>query len=561
MLSHLTIENIVLIEKLALDFKQGLTVLTGETGAGKSILLDALGLIFGRRAEQGLVRHGTEKGTITVTLDIENQKPVHDILAEQEIDHDGRELILRRILFRDGKSKAFINDMPTTIGLLKQIGDIFLEIHGQFDTHGLLDVKTHIGLLDAFAGHGDDVAKVQTAYRHLAECRKHFDDLNQRAARQEQELQFLRFSIQEFDDLNPQDGEEETLSAARNFLVNHEKIALALQQAETCLNEEQAAQDRVQKAIGILSSVADKAAEKFNPILDALNNAAAELESALYDIRAVQDDIGLQDASDLKEMEDRLFALRDLARKHRMEISDLTAHHQKLKQDLQLIESLEDNLQKAKDNIKKAEENYKIIAEILSQKRTASAQKLQQAVMHELPAMKMERAVFSVQIEKQPIEKASERGLDQVSFLVATNAGTPAAPLNKIASGGELARFMLAIKVALRAVEKTPLLIFDEVDTGVGGSVAAAIGDRLRLLSEQAQILLVTHSPQVASKGHHHWLVSKSDKDGMTQSAVSILSAEKRREELARMLAGSEVTDEARAAADRLLDFEQKKIA
>lgn len=547
MLTGLSIRNFLLIEAHDLAFDSGLTVLTGETGAGKSILLDALGAACGARAEAGLVRSGTDKATITADFSVAKSHPAFALLRENEIETDGQELILKRIIGSDGRSKAFINDQPVSIALLRQLGDTLVEVHGQFDTHGLLDPATHSIALDRFGGHDLDlVGKAfslwQTARKTEAQAR----DMLSRAAAEEEEL---RETVDGLRKLGPQAGEEEKLIAQKQLLQNKGKLAEAFSTAYAALSNEKGAEVALTDAARALSKVTAQAGERAAQALahlDVARDAVAEAQGLL---ESLSDDLN-DEGQSLEMVEDRLYELRSAARRHGVTIGELPELAEKLTARLALLSAGEDSVGQLAAATIKAKAAYDKAAASLTAERQKSAKKLEKAIMAELAPLKLERAKFTVALtESEP----TPRGVDAIQFMVTTNPGSPAGPLDKIASGGELARFMLALKVALADTMDAGTLIFDEVDQGVGGAVASAVGDRLARLGKDVQVLVVTHSPQVAAKGHSHLRVSKSVSGKTTQTMIEALDKPTRREEIARMLAGSTVTDASRKAASELI--------
>ena len=548
MLTRLSVQNVVLIEKLTLDVPQGLLALTGETGAGKSILLDALSLALGMRAEAGLVRHGQEQASVTAAFDLSPDHPARAIIKSRDLA-DGDTLILRRTLGRDGKSKAYINDAPVSIALLREVGAALIEIHGQFETQGLLDAATHRRVLDDFAGLTPDVlalARLWDAWRQADHDLRAAQD-GIRAARTQED--YLRHVVGELDRLDPQEGEEEMLSNRRDVLKNREKISGALDRAAQAVSGEDGAQAKIEGAQAALLRVADKMGEALAPILDALARAQGEVADAAAHIEMLGRDV--EGGSDLEKIEDRYFALKDCAKKHNCTIGDLPRLHAELAGRLGMIVDQDGVLRALSIKVEKTRAAYVDAAQAVNARRRTQAQKLGRAVMEELPDLKLAQASFIVTVETLDEKDWGPCGLDQVRFLVATNPGLPAGAIDKVASGGELARLMLALKVALAQTSDIPVLVFDEVDSGVGGATADAVGERLLRLGGKCQVLVVTHSPQVAAKADHHWIIAKT---AGTTAVTALTSLKERQEEIARMLSGAGVTKEARAAAARLLE-------
>lgn len=553
MLSRLSIRDVVLIERLELEFSSGLGVLTGETGAGKSILLDSLGLALGARAEARLVRHGAEQAIVSAEFDLPTDHPAYALLAEHGLDLAGEPLLLRRQLGVDGRSRAFINDLSVSVGLLRQVGEELVEVHGQFDNQRLLNPATHIGLLDAHGGHGALVKSVAVAFRGwrdaVAERQRAEDELE--AARRDEE--YLRHAVQELRELNPVEGEEERLAIERQMLMHGEKLIAALNDASKALDTGHGVERMLRDAVRALDPVAQKAEGLLDPALKALDQAAEHVALAMGELDIAANRVDL-DPRHLESVEERLFALRALARKHNIDVTALAGLYEQLARQLAGIEDGGQRLAELKQAELQARAAYGEVASTLSQARHEAASGMDKAVQKELEPLKLGAADFRTTIKTMSEEEDwTERGWDRVAFEVATNVGAPAGPLNKIASGGELSRFMLALKVVLAQSDPVPTLVFDEVDSGIGGAVADAVGQRLAHLGRDVQVLVVTHSPQVAARGASHLRVSKSEQDGQVRTTVYALSTEERSDEIARMLAGENVTDGARAAAASLL--------
>lgn len=555
MLAGLSIRNVVLIEQLSLGFAEGLSALTGETGAGKSILLDALGLALGGRSDSGLVRHGAEAATVSAEFLLPDGHPVKALLAGQELPVDDA-LVLRRSVGADGRSRAFVNDQPVSIGLLRQIGAGLVEVHGQFETQGLLDPRTHRDVLDAYAGTETLAAACAKAWDAWRSAQRRQEEALAEAERAQAEEGFLRHSVEELEALAPEPGEEALLAERRALLQHREKVMEGVTAALSELSGDRGAERALVAAQRALQRIADRAAGRLDPILDQLGRALDEVAEAVTAIERFSADIDL-DAGELERLEDRLYALRSLARKHGVETESLPDLRRQFAERLALVEDRAAVLARLAAAAAEARTAYVQAGEALSKARRKAASKLDSAVKAELPPLKMERARFVTDIGRLPEADWGPAGLDRVTFLVAANPGSPPGPIGKIASGGELARFMLAIKVVLVHQRGTPgtlpSMIFDEVDAGIGGAVADAVGERLKRLGQQVQVLVVTHSPQVAARADHHWQVRKADRGGAVVTQVAGLTAEERREEIARMLSGAKITAEARAAADSLL--------
>jgi DNA repair protein RecN (Recombination protein N) len=554
MLTGLSIRDVVLIDRLDLQFEGGLTALTGETGAGKSILLDALGLALGGRGDAGLVRAGATQAVVSAVFDLPPRHALRARLAEQGIEADA-ELILRRVLGADGRSRAFVNDQPAAIGLLREIGREVIEVQGQFEQRGLIDPGTHRGLLDDFGGpelaaRRDETANAWQRWRSVAARCAEAADAGQRADADEA---FLRHALGEIDALGPKSDEEQALAQSRALLMNREKLMTAVSGALGELTGDQAAEAVIAAARRQLDRAAAQAGGRLDAPIAALDRAGSELADAVATLEALAagDDL---DPRKLEKIEERLFALRGLARKHRVEVAALPALREQLAQRLAAIEDRAGTMERLTREAAEARAAYLKSAEALSRLRHEAAKHMDKGVAAELPPLKLERAKFATSVVRNDETDWSEHGIDRVRFEAATNPGQSPGALHKIASGGELSRFMLALKVVLARTEPVPTLVFDEVDSGIGGATADAVGERLARLAKDVQILVVTHSPQVAARAARQMRVAKSVARGDTMTRVEALAAEERREEIARMLSGAAVTEEARAAADRLIE-------
>jgi DNA repair protein RecN (Recombination protein N) len=558
MLSSISIRDVVLIGRLDLTFQHGLCVLTGETGAGKSILLDALGLAMGARAEARLVRHGAAQAIVTTAFELPEDHSICTLLSEHGLELDGGQLLLRRVLTQDGRSRAFINDQPVSIGLLRDVGRHLVEIHGQFDNQKLLNPNAHRGLLDAYGGYQPLLSNVDAAYsawRSKADEKARMEaDIE--TARQDEE--YLRHAVEELRAINPEPGEESRLSEQRSLMMNAEDLMTAMNEAQSELGQAKGADEKLQKAARALGRVAEKAEGRLDVVITALDRAINEAAEAGNLLHRVSADLSL-DPQELDRAEERLFALRALARKHNVQVDDLAALKTRMEDQIAAIEDGGAELARLSREEAEAKSAYVKKSTALTDARKKAAAQLDKAVSTELEALKLGRAVFVTDVAATGEEGWSNLGADKVAFMIATNPGAPAGPLSKIASGGEMARFMLALKVVLAEADPVAAMVFDEVDAGVGGAVAAAVGERLSKLAGTSQVLVVTHSPQVAARGSRHLRVSKSDSSvdenggQQTLTAVEPLDDGERKEEIARMLAGSKVTQEARAAADSLL--------
>lgn len=545
MLRHLDIRDILIIDRLALEFQPGLNVLTGETGAGKSILLDSLGFVLGWRGRAELVRQGAGQGEVTAVFDLPTGHPAAAILDEAGIAHEG-ELILRRVNTRDGRKTAWINDRRASGEVLRRVSDTLVELHGQHDDRGLLNPRGHRDLLDSYGAH--DLGKTRAAWRDLKEAQKALDAARTRVAALSEEEDFLRHSVSELDSLAPEPGEDEALDTKRRLMQAAEKIGEDISKAFQALGSD-GAEGMMGDALRWLDGAADKAEGRLEEPLAALDRAMTELGEAQAGVEACLEALSFNPA-ELEQVEERLFAIRGLARKHSVTPDELSQFAEDLRGRLAALDRGAEDLAELEQAVDAAQVAYDTAAASLSKARTKSAKVLDAAMANELAPLKMERAVFATQIS--PADPGPG-GVDAVAFEVATNPGAPAGPLNKIASGGELSRFLLALKVCLTRDAGGLTLIFDEIDRGVGGATADAVGRRLADLSRGGQVLVVTHSPQVAALGGHHWRVEKRQEAATTLSTVTALDDVAREDEIARMLSGDSITDEARAAARALL--------
>jgi DNA repair protein RecN (Recombination protein N) len=552
MLTRLSIRDIVLIDRLDLDVTSGLSVLTGETGAGKSILLDAFALALGARGDVALVRQGAEKGQVTAAFDLPSAHPVRSLMAANDIAADD-ELILRRVQFADGRTRAFVNDQPVSVQTLKVLGAALVEIHGQHDERALVDAATHRRLLDAFGGLDREGDAIEILWEELR--RREAALVAQRAAvaRAQREADWLRHAVAELSQLCPQQAEETALAERRAAMMQAEKVAGDLRDAHEAVAGDQspvpalaAAMRRLERRGAQVPTLVEPALKALDVALSAIEDARAHLDAALR--------IADHDPKELERIEERLFALRAAARKYNVPVDELAALAIRYGADLGLIDAGAKQLAELEAAARQAQERYRAAATALSARRKSAAEKLDRAVNTELKPLKLDRARFSTEIVSDP-EMPGPHGIDRIEFWVQTNPGTRPGPLMKIASGGELARFLLALKVVLADRGSAPTLVFDEVDTGVGGAVADAIGVRLARLARRAQVMAVTHAPQVAARADRHLLITKDalDKGKRVATRVVEVAADKRREEIARMLAGAEITAEARAAAERLI--------
>ncbi len=553
MLLSLSIRDIVLIERLDLELAPGLTVLTGETGAGKSIILDALGLVLGARADRALLRTGAGQGSVTACFEPRDDHQATMLLRAQDLATSEPELVVRRSLAADGRSRAFVNDAPVGTATLRQLGDLLVEVHGQMDQRGLTDTKNHRTVLDAFAGHDQLLAATRAAH---AAWRRLADAIALKKAQIDQarrDEDYLRHRLVDLEELDARIGEEEELAQERARLLHKEKLLAALDQALGELAGNDGALSRLGAAERRLLRAPEIAAEKLQPALQALERALIETGEAEAEITAALNDIAGEDRS-LEALEERLFALRDAARKHRVPVDELPALLERTRDELASIDAGAEALADLERDARTTRARFLEAALSLHESREKAAGTLVRLVMAELPPLKLERTRVEVQIEKIPEAEAGPDGLDRVALLVSTNPGQPLGPIAKIASGGELSRLMLALKVVLARAAAAETMIFDEVDAGIGGATADAVGERLARLAAERQVLVVTHAPQVAARADHHFKVEKLTTDDGATVRVRRLAEPERRDEIARMLAGAEITEAARAAASSLLD-------
>ncbi|HEY9058695.1 MAG TPA: DNA repair protein RecN [Aurantimonas sp.] len=553
MLVHLSIRDIVLIERLDLALGEGLSALTGETGAGKSILLDALSLALGGRGDGGLVRHGAKQGEVTAVFDLAAGLGVRALLEENGFDDDG-DVILRRVQSADGRTRGFINDRPASVALMRAVGQALVEIHGQHDDRALVDPEAHRTLLDQYGGLEREAAEVAGAH---AAWRSAVEELRAHRAKVEaaaREADYIRAAVEELSDLAPIAGEEDELAERRQIMMRSEKIVTDVNDA----HEELAGTaspipplagllKRLDRKRDQLPGLLDPAIERLDVALDALSDAQMALQEALRSLEF--------DPRALEQTEERLFALRAAGRKYSVPVDALPDLTAKMIGDLADLDAGEERLSRLEAEVAEKRTLFDRVAAALSERRQTAARLLEAAVMAELPDLKLDRAAFLVEMASDP-DRPSAAGIDTVEFYVRTNPGTRAGAMMKVASGGELSRFLLALKVALADRGSAPTLVFDEIDTGVGGAVADAIGRRLARLAGTVQVLAVTHAPQVAARAATHLLISKAAADAgedRVATRVAPIGEAGRREEIARMLAGETVTDEARAAAERLI--------
>lgn len=548
MLLSLSIRDFVIIQSLDLTFENGLSALTGETGAGKSILLDALGIVLGRRGESGLIRKGSEQAIVTAEFSLASTSEVQEKLKEQGIEFKGT-ILIKRLIYANGRSKAFINEHPVSVSFLKQLADSLVEIHGQFDR--LMDVSSHRSLLDAYVQNPQLLQHVKFLFHEWKNAESKVYEAEERLDHLKRHEDFLRYQLKELESLNLTEGEEEELLAKREGLSGFAKLFDAVSQAYSALENAQ-----VQNALDTARRALQKIPEGSSQIIDlsvkALNQGFSEVTEALAQLEDLHQQIDDQ-PQQLQIIDDRLHLLRGISRKHNITIADLPSFYDNLKHDLEDLELAENKVEHLRIQSTKAMNAYLVEAKKLHDSRCQKAVILDNTLMKELPELKLPNAQFKTEITELSQDNWHEAGIDRINFLVAMNKGQSLCPIEKAASGGELARLMLSLKSILATVSNIDTILFDEIDIGVGGAVAAAIGHRLVDLSKHVQVLVITHSPQVAATADHQYQVSKQDHGAEVLTNVIELPLPKRHEELARMLSGEEVTDEARAAAKKLL--------
>ncbi|MGR3315608.1 DNA repair protein RecN [Roseovarius indicus] len=547
MLRALDIRDILIIDHLELEFQPGLNVLTGETGAGKSILLDSLGFVLGWRGRAELVRQGADQGEVMAEFDLAPGHPARAVLAEAGLPEDDT-LLLRRVNSRDGRKTAYVNDRRCSGEVLRQLSDTLVELHGQQDDRGLLNPRGHRALLDEYGGLEAGRGAVRQAWREMREARLALDEAEAALEKARADEDFLRHAVGELDKLSPEPGEEEELDRRRRMMQAAERIREDVAKAQAALGHE-GAEGAAGDALRWLEGVSDSAEGELDEPMAAIGRAMVELDEAASGVGRFLDALSFN-PTELEEAEERLFAIRALARKHGVMADELAGFADDLRTRLNAVEQGDADIAALRSAVTKAEEAYGAAADKLSASRKEAAARLDKAMSNELAPLKMERAAFETKIDTV---EAGPDGQDGVTFTVATNPGAPAGPLNKIASGGELSRFLLALKVCLTGDDSSVTMIFDEIDRGVGGATADAVGRRLARLADQGQVLVVTHSPQVAARAAHHWQVAKRVEGEQTLSTVAPLAGSERVDEIARMLSGDTVTAEARAAAEALM--------
>ncbi len=554
MLKFLNIKNIVLIENLSIDFEDGLTVLTGETGAGKSILLDALGLTLGSRADFSLIRHGETKATVSAVFSLNIGHSVWELLEPVGIEKN-LELILRRHLTHDGKSTATINDIPVSINLLRKCGDILVEIQGQFEGRGLLDKNNHILLLDKYANHNEELIKLKNVWNDYNNLKLELNELKVKSDNNLENEEWFKDQITEFEKINPKNNEEDQLLRDRQFFLNTAKISEAIKKADLLISKDEG----IITLIGRIQSILEKddqfSGGNFAPIIDSLSKANLELTEAELQIRKIKSSIG-QNSNKLEQIDERLFEIRNLARKHKVKTDELEKIKDLLEEKLSKIQNKSKIIKESEKNCILLRDKFSNIASKVSLNRKNTGAKLDLRVKEELLPLKLDGATFRTSFEKIDETKWSKFGWDKIQFEVSTIPGSDCGPIEKISSGGELSRFLLALKVIFTNEENFKTVIFDEVDSGIGGAVASAVGKRLQKLGNSMQTLVITHSPQVASKGKSHIKIFKVKNDKGVESKTIKLNFDQKVEEIARMLSADNISEQARAAALKLIKEE-----
>jgi len=556
MIVSLTIRDIVLIDRLQMDFEDGLCVLSGETGAGKSILLSGIGLAIGARGGRELIRHGKEQGSVSVELNLGEDHKVWQLLDDQGLDYDPGQIILRRVIMKDGPSRAFINDQSVSISLLRTVGENLIEIHGQHDERGLLNPSGHRDLLDDFGSYNDLLHDVRRNYKTLSDLKTALAQEKEKFEIGQKDEDYIRHNLEELEKLSPETGEEERLATTRTQMMQGENISEGLGELLNKLLNDKGVDTILRVTMRKIEQLSAQAPGLLDGVSESLERAANETSESIAELEDIIRNLEFN-PYDLENTEERLFALRAAARKHHCQPDGLVQLKGEFEEKLGALKFSDEEVRRLNNEVERARAKFEKNVTKLSKERIKTAKMLDDQVSKELPALKMDKAEFKTFLEPLEQENWNGEGGERVDFRVSTNPGAPFGGLIKIASGGELSRFILALKVVLARKTSVATLIFDEIDQGVGGAVANAVGERLAELAGKAQILVITHSPQVAARGNSHWLINKSSsatEDAVT-TAVTALEKDSRREEIARMLAGAEVTKEARAAADNLLQY------
>lgn len=557
MLKSLSIRNIVLIDSLDIDFSDGLVILSGETGAGKSMLLDSLNLLLGERSDSSLIRQGTDKLSVTGVFEVTKENKIYEIAKEYDLDIDD-DIIIKRTITADGKNKILFNDQIITLKLLKELAQNLVEIHGQHDSQGLLNPSTHCEILDNYGKYEKEQKTVAKSFDAYKQTLKKLEQKISIISKATEEKENIKHWLDELQKVDPQKGEEEKLKNRRNELINAEKILEKLNTAYTSLNGRESVVDNISKAYNAISKVNEIVNNKYLDIEQSLENTIYTLNDVTEQIEVQSSDISLNQ-NEIDNIETRLFLLKDLAKKHQTEPDLLPEKMKELAETLESLQNGEEDIKDLEQKVKNLRDEYIRAAEILSKCRKKAAKELDKSVMEELAPLKMEKAVFQTSISKKTENLWTANGWDSINFEISTNPNTPLGPLNKIASGGELSRLMLALKVHLAGKNSQETLVFDEIDTGIGGATAEAVGERLSRLAKKEQVFVVTHSPQVAAFGDENFKVSKQTTDNVTTTTLNKLTPKEKIEEIARMLAGEKITEQARAAATVLLNKDISK--
>ena len=554
MLIGLSIRDIVLIDRLDIEFSEGLCVLTGETGAGKSIILDSLGLATGARADRSFVRQGQDKGSVVAEFEAPNGVPLGEEFEDLELDA-GENIILKRVVTKDGRTRAYVNDQPVAVSTLSKIGEALLEIHGQHGDRHLMDTAAHRSLLDSFGGLHKEVASVNAAYDSWNAAQRALRDHEKQVEELEKERDYLLHARDELEALDPQPDEEPDLAERRSFMMQAESVHDEVTEVQNKLVSENGIERELYRVLRQLAGIQIQGTDRLEEAIKKLETASTDIADATQIIDGLVRDLEFN-PMDLEATEERLFALRAASRKHNVTVDALPKLLQDMTEKIDTLNSDEAKLGDLKVQVAECEKSYREVCSKLTKKRTTAAKKLDREIKKELPPLKLEKALFETKFMPLAHDGPSRFGAEAIEFHAATNPNTPMGAIGKVASGGELARFALALKVVLQKANDQKTLIFDEVDQGIGGAVADAVGERLQSLSDNGQVLVITHSPQVAARANHHWRIRKagsSKKVDQVLTRIEGLDDKERREEIARMLAGAKVTDEARAAADQLL--------
>ncbi len=551
MLKNLSISNFLLIDNLEIEFISGLCVLTGETGSGKSILVDAIGLMVGMRGDTEYIQSGFDQCSVSGEFELSQDNGIKHILIENGIEIQSQ-LILRRVLSLGGRSRAFINDIPVSVGLLRQVGGRLIEIHNQFDTYGLLDPVNHQAILDEYAKLENMITQTAKQYKSWknAETTLSARIREYKSLKDEEEL--LNYTLKELNAIEPKSGEEEELTSRRKFLMSSEELRVVITDIFKNLEDTNGVNDNLRSNLGQIEKVLDKSGGKLDIVYSALERSVIEANEAATELENL---IGSLDAEpgELELVEERLFALKSLARKHSTTVDELSDLRASLEMQINDLDGIDSNIRDLEDKVEKRRQDFLEIARELSQARQKACNKLGEQVTKELGPLKLGSAQFIASIEPLEENEWSDQGCERIAFLVKTNPNTQLGPIHKVASGGELARLMLALKVCLAGAKSPGTIIFDEVDSGIGGATASAVGKRLLMLSKNTQVLVVTHSPQVTAKATMHWNVAKSENGKHSKTILKNLDDDQRKEEIARMLSGEKITEEARAAAEKLI--------